>query len=146
MQQPCQFRFLFTCDTDTSLYTALKMGRRSETGREKRVTPEFGEYRRRKFIPPNSGRYKPTPLKESGPQDSRLASKEFGILGHQIILTPPSCFFLRVVTPSDFAHYDSVPPSDPVSSLKNLCWLSTLITLTFSILRQGGFHTLESYI
>jgi hypothetical protein len=26
------------------------MGRRSETGREKRVTPEFGEYQRQKFI------------------------------------------------------------------------------------------------
>jgi hypothetical protein len=28
---------------DTSRYIALKLGRRSETGREKRVTPEFGE-------------------------------------------------------------------------------------------------------
>jgi hypothetical protein len=28
----------------------LKIGRRSETGREKRVTPEFGEYRRRKIL------------------------------------------------------------------------------------------------
>jgi hypothetical protein len=37
---------------DTSHYAALKIGRRSETGREKRVTPKFGEYRRRKFIPP----------------------------------------------------------------------------------------------
>jgi hypothetical protein len=42
---------LFTRDTDTSHYTALKLGRRSETRREKRVTPEFGEYRRRKTIP-----------------------------------------------------------------------------------------------
>jgi hypothetical protein len=33
------------------------MGRRSKTGREKGVTPEFGEYRRQKFIPPNSGHY-----------------------------------------------------------------------------------------
>jgi hypothetical protein len=48
---PCQLRFLFTRDTDTSLYTALKIGRRSETGREKRVTPEFGEYQRRKNLP-----------------------------------------------------------------------------------------------
>jgi hypothetical protein len=40
-----------TRDTDTGHYTALKIGRRSETGREKRVTPEFGEYRRRKSIP-----------------------------------------------------------------------------------------------
>jgi hypothetical protein len=51
MQHPCQLRFLFTHDTDTKLYTAFKIGRRSETGREKRVTPEFGEYRRRNFIP-----------------------------------------------------------------------------------------------
>jgi hypothetical protein len=41
---PFQLRFLFTRDTDTRCYTALKMGRRSEAGREKRVTPEFGEY------------------------------------------------------------------------------------------------------
>jgi hypothetical protein len=52
MPHPCQLRFLFTCDTNTSRYTALKMGRRSETGREKKVTPEFGEYRRRKILPP----------------------------------------------------------------------------------------------
>jgi hypothetical protein len=50
MQHPCQSRFLFTRDTDTSHYTTLKIGR-SETEREKRVTPEFGEYRRRKNIP-----------------------------------------------------------------------------------------------
>jgi hypothetical protein len=43
MQQPCQLRVLFTRDTDTDHYTALKLGR-SETGREKRVTPDFGEY------------------------------------------------------------------------------------------------------
>jgi hypothetical protein len=54
MQHPCQLRFLFTRDTNTGLYTALKLGR-SETGREKRVTPEFGEYWRRKFIPQIQG-------------------------------------------------------------------------------------------
>jgi hypothetical protein len=57
MQHPCQLRFLFTRDMDTSRYTALKMGRRSETGKEKRVTPEFGEYQRGKNSTPNSGRY-----------------------------------------------------------------------------------------
>jgi hypothetical protein len=51
MQHPWQLRFLFTRDTDTSRYTALKIGRRSETRREKRVTPEFAEYRRRKNLP-----------------------------------------------------------------------------------------------
>jgi hypothetical protein len=44
MQHTCLLRFLFTRDTDTSRYIALKMGRRSETGKEKRVTPKFGEY------------------------------------------------------------------------------------------------------
>jgi hypothetical protein len=36
---------------DTSHYTALKIGRRSKMGREKKVTPEFGEYQRRKILP-----------------------------------------------------------------------------------------------
>jgi hypothetical protein len=35
-------------DTDTCHYTGLKLGRRSGTGREKRVTPEFGSGRYRK--------------------------------------------------------------------------------------------------
>jgi hypothetical protein len=35
--------FLFIRNTDTNRYTPLKLGRRSETGREKRVTPEFGD-------------------------------------------------------------------------------------------------------
>jgi hypothetical protein len=48
MQHPWQLRFLFTHDMDTSRYTALKLGRRSETGREKRVTPKFGEYKKKK--------------------------------------------------------------------------------------------------
>jgi hypothetical protein len=34
---------LFTHGTDTRHYTALKLRRRSETGKGKRVTPEFGE-------------------------------------------------------------------------------------------------------
>jgi hypothetical protein len=124
MQHPCQLRFLFTRDTNTSLYTALKMGRRSETGREKRVTPEFGEYQRRKKSTPQiQGVTNLCPLKESRSRDSRLANKEYGILGHQIVFALPSCFFLKVVTPSDFVHSDSFPPRDPVCSLKNPRWL-----------------------
>jgi hypothetical protein len=123
MQHPCQLRFLFTHDMDTSRYTALKLGRRSETGREKRVTPEFGEYQRRKILPQIQGVTNLSPLNESRPRDSRLASKEFGTLGHQIIFTLLGCFFLRVVTPSGFAHSDSFPPGDLVCSLKNLRWL-----------------------
>jgi hypothetical protein len=34
---------LFTHDTDTRHYIALKLGRGSETRKGKRVTPEFGE-------------------------------------------------------------------------------------------------------
>jgi hypothetical protein len=52
-----------------------------------------------------------------------VASKELKILGHQIIFVLPHCFFLRVVTPSDFARFDSVPPGDPIYSLQNLRWL-----------------------
>jgi hypothetical protein len=40
---PMALRFWFIHDTDTCHYTGLKLGRKSETGREKRVTPEFGE-------------------------------------------------------------------------------------------------------
>jgi hypothetical protein len=33
------------------------LGRKSESGREKRVTPEFGERKEEKILPPNSGCY-----------------------------------------------------------------------------------------
>jgi hypothetical protein len=45
----------------------LKLGRRSETGKEKRVTPEFGERKEEKNSTPNSGHYKPIPLKRISP-------------------------------------------------------------------------------
>jgi hypothetical protein len=51
-------RFWFIHDTDTCRYTGLKLGRRSKREREKRVTPEFGERKEEKILPPNSGRYK----------------------------------------------------------------------------------------
>jgi hypothetical protein len=60
---PMTLRFWFINDTDTCHYTGLKLGRKSETGREKRVTPEFGERKEEKTLPPNSGRYtKPLPF------------------------------------------------------------------------------------
>jgi hypothetical protein len=55
MQHPCQLRFLFTRETDTSRYTALKMGRRSETGREKRVMSELVGIEEEKFYPQIQG-------------------------------------------------------------------------------------------
>jgi hypothetical protein len=64
---PMTLRFLFIHDTNTCHYTGLKLGRKSETGREKRVTPEFGERKEEKILPPNSGRYKPIPLKRISP-------------------------------------------------------------------------------
>jgi hypothetical protein len=51
-------RFWFIHDTDTCHHTGLKLGRRSETGREKRVMPKFGERKEEKIPPPNSGRYR----------------------------------------------------------------------------------------
>jgi hypothetical protein len=96
------------------------LGRRSKTGREKRVTPEFGEQKEEKIYPQIQGVTILSPLKESRPRDSGLARKELRVFSHQIIFTLPGCFFLRVVTPSDFAHSDSLPPGDSVCSLKNL--------------------------
>jgi hypothetical protein len=61
-----------------------------------------------------------SPLKESRPQDSGLASKELRVFGHQIIFALPGCFFLRMVIPSDFAHSDGLPSGDPVCGLKDL--------------------------
>jgi hypothetical protein len=49
---PMTLRFWFIHDTDTCHYTGLKLGRKSETGREKRVTPEFGERKEEKILPP----------------------------------------------------------------------------------------------
>jgi hypothetical protein len=45
-------RFWFIHDTDTCHYTGLKLGRKSETGREKRVTPEFDERKEEKKSTP----------------------------------------------------------------------------------------------
>jgi hypothetical protein len=45
-------RSLFIHDADTCHYTGLKLGRKSETGREKRVTPEFGERKEEKNSTP----------------------------------------------------------------------------------------------
>jgi hypothetical protein len=59
---PMALRFWFIHDTDTCRYTGLKLGRKSESGREKRVTPEFGERKEEKNLPPNSGRYTLVPM------------------------------------------------------------------------------------
>jgi hypothetical protein len=76
--------------------------------------------KKKKIYPQIQGVTNLSPLKESRPRDSRLASKELRVFSHQIIFTLPDCFFLRVVTPSDFAYSDSLPPGDSVCSLKNL--------------------------
>jgi hypothetical protein len=49
---PMALRFWFIHDTDTCRYTGLKLGRKSESGREKRVTPEFGERKEEKKSTP----------------------------------------------------------------------------------------------
>jgi hypothetical protein len=78
---------------------------------------------KKKFYPQIQGVTNLSPLKESRPQDSRLASKELRVFSHQIIFTLPGCFFLRVVIPSDFAHSDGLPLGDSVCGLKDLRWL-----------------------
>jgi hypothetical protein len=46
---------LFTHDIDTRHYIAFKLGRRSETRKGKRVTPEFGEKKKKKIYPQIQG-------------------------------------------------------------------------------------------
>jgi hypothetical protein len=95
MQHPCQLSFLFTRDTDISLYTTLKIGRRSETGREKGVTPELGEYRRRKIISPNSRRYTQTqncrriPPSSSSPYSLSIDGETTAINGRRPLSPSP---------------------------------------------------------
>ena len=43
-----------------------------ERERKKRVTPEFGGRKEEKNLPPNSGRYKPIPLKRISPSRFRV--------------------------------------------------------------------------
>jgi hypothetical protein len=78
--------------------------------------------KKKKFYPQIQGVTNLSPLKESHPRDSGLASKELRIFSHQIIFTLLGCFFLRVVIPSDFAHSDGLPSGDFVCSLKDLRW------------------------
>jgi hypothetical protein len=98
--------------------------------------------KKKKFYPQIQGITNISLLKESRPRDSRLASKEFRVLGHQIIFTLLGCFFLRVVTPSDFAHSDSFPPGDSVYSLKNLRWLLYIgqVLLDLWVRTHTSFH------
>jgi hypothetical protein len=84
--------------------------------------PEFGERKGKKFYPQIQGVTNLSPLKESRPRDSGLASKELRVFSHQIIFTLPGCFFLRVVVPSDFAHSDGLPLGDYICRLKDLRW------------------------
>jgi hypothetical protein len=79
--------------------------------------------KKNKFYPQIQGVTNLSPLKESRPRDSRLASKELRVFSHQIIFTLPGCFFLRVMILSDFAHSDGLPSGDSVCSLKDLRWL-----------------------
>jgi hypothetical protein len=65
--------------------------KRVEKKESKRVTPEFGGYQKRNFIPPNSGCYKSNPLNRNlAPEIQEEASKK-----------------LRLVHRSFIASYDS---------------------------------------
>jgi hypothetical protein len=70
-------------------------GKEKEYAREKRVTPGFGGYRKRNFIPPNSGCYKSNPLnrnlaleiQEEASKKMRLVHRSF-IASSNPTLTP----------------------------------------------------------
>jgi hypothetical protein len=79
--------------------------------------------KKKKFYPQIQGVTNLSPLKESRPRDSRLASKELRVFSHQIIFTLLGCFFLTVMIPSDFAHSDGLSSGDSVCGLKDLRWL-----------------------
>jgi hypothetical protein len=79
--------------------------------------------KKKKFYPQIQGVTNLSPLKESRPRDSGLASKELRVFSHQIIFTLPGCFFLRMVIPSNFAHFDGLPSGDSICNLKDLHWL-----------------------
>ena len=58
MQQQHRLRFcLHMIETPVSIWL-WKWEEGAKWEEKKRVTPEFGEYQRQKFIPPNSERYK----------------------------------------------------------------------------------------
>jgi hypothetical protein len=69
---PMTLRFCSYMTQTPVTILVLNLGRRSETGREKRVTPEFGERKEEKILRPNSGRYKPIPLKRISPSRFRV--------------------------------------------------------------------------
>jgi hypothetical protein len=79
--------------------------------------------KKKKFYPQIQGVTNLSPLKESRPRDSGLASKELRVFSHQIIFTLPCCFFLRVMIPSNFAHSDGLSSGDSICSLKDFRWL-----------------------
>jgi hypothetical protein len=112
--------FVYTRYRHQSLYCFETWKKERNEKRKKSNAWIWWVSEKKNYTPQIQGVTNLSPLKESRPRDSRLASKEFGILGHQIIFTLPSCFFLRLVTPSDFAHSDSVPLGFPVCSLQNL--------------------------
>jgi hypothetical protein len=61
---------------DVELILAITFGKDQGLARRKRekerVTPEFGERKEEKNLPPNSGRYKPIPLKRISPSRFRV--------------------------------------------------------------------------
>jgi hypothetical protein len=85
MQQYYQLRVLFTCDTDTNLYIALKIGGRSKTWREKESNTRIWWILEKKIYAPNSGRY-------MSPPDAHVFVVSFS--GNEHVCPPlpfPSC-------------------------------------------------------
>ena len=83
MQQPkIVLGFAYTRCRANSRYNFWKRSRLSEKKREKeRVTPEFGERKEEKILPPNSGRYRWRTGLSGAPCDSSLHQTASFVVG-----------------------------------------------------------------
>jgi hypothetical protein len=95
---PMTLRFLFIHDTDTCHYTGLKLGGGSGTGREKRVTPEFGERKEEKNSTPKFRALHPSIFflspwqgKEEGERPTATRRGEGPLRGQGARVRGPSC-------------------------------------------------------
>ena len=115
--------------------------KRMRKDEKREVTPEFVNMSKEILYPQIQGVTNLSPLKESRPEIQGWSAKEFRVFGLQVIFSFPGCFFFGVVTPSDFAHPDGVPPGDSVCKLQNLCWLLYVcqILLDFQVLHWQLF-------
>jgi hypothetical protein len=87
----------------------------------------------RNFILVKGGCYKPTPLKESRPRDSRSTREEFETICSELFFVLPGSFILRVVTPLNFAHLNNLITSHSLCHIQNLNQPLTVCQITSQV-------------